>query len=77
MDFDQSLYDDIEELVATLQLAQDEPAYGIAQQVIHEGYDKLSDKQRHVYDSVVIPALDALHQERERNRFDSILSDRS
>lgn len=33
------------------------PAYGVAQQVIHSGYDSLSQKQRILYDSIVIPAL--------------------
>ena len=33
------------------------PAFGIAQQVIHDGYDSLPPKQRTLYDAVVIPAL--------------------
>jgi hypothetical protein len=33
------------------------PAYGVAQQVIHAGYDSLSPKQRTLYDAVVVPAL--------------------
>ncbi|WMT76850.1 hypothetical protein [Bradyrhizobium sp. Ash2021] len=32
-------------------------AYGIAQQVIHTGYDSLNPKQHTLYDAVVIPAL--------------------
>jgi len=67
-DFDQELHDEIEELVGTSQLDRESAAYGIAQQVIQDGYGSLTEKQREVYDSVIVPALEALREERERNR---------
>lgn len=65
---DFGLHDDIEDLVAEGLLENDTAAYGVAQQVIHAGYDALSEKQRYVYDSVITPALKQLYDEREHNR---------
>jgi hypothetical protein len=31
--------------------------YGVAQQVIHDGYESLSPKHRALYDTVIVPAL--------------------
>lgn len=56
-DYDEQLYDAIEDLVAEGELEKGTPAYGVAQQVIHNGYDSLTPKQRTLYDAVVIPAL--------------------
>jgi hypothetical protein len=56
-DYDEQLYDAIEDLLAEGELEKDTPAYGIAQQVIHNGYNSLTPKQRTLYDAVVTPAL--------------------
>lgn len=42
-------------------------AYGIAQQVIHSGYDSLSSKQKFVYDKEVVSTLEARGQEIRMN----------
>ena len=55
IDFD--LHEAIQDLLDEGILEEGTPAYGIAQQVIHTGYDSLSPKQRTLYDAVVIPAL--------------------
>lgn len=34
-------------------LEEGTPAYGIAQQVIHQGYDSLTDKQKYVFDTEI------------------------
>jgi hypothetical protein len=47
--FDFELYDIICELVDDGELEKGTPAYGIAQQVIHQGFDSLSPKQRYIY----------------------------
>ena len=57
-DYDEQLYDAIEDLLAEGELEKGTPAYGIAQQVIHNGYESLTPKQRTLYDAVVIPALE-------------------
>ena len=44
------------------------PAYGVAQQVINQGYDSLSERQRWVYDNQVLPALRTLGEQREAQR---------
>ncbi len=56
-DYDADLYDAIENLLAEGELEKGTPAYGIAQRVIHTGYNSLKPKQRTLYDAVVIPAL--------------------
>jgi hypothetical protein len=55
IDFD--LHEAIQDLLDEGMLEEGTPAYGIAQQVIHTGYDSLSPKQRTLYDAVVVPAL--------------------
>jgi hypothetical protein len=67
-DYDEELYLAIEDLVASLELEKGSPAYGVAQQVIHSGYDSLSQKQRALYDAVVVPALRRQEAENEKNR---------
>jgi FixJ family two-component response regulator len=42
-------------------------AAGIAQQVIHQGYESLSPAQKAVYDRVVLPALGKQAQQNEIN----------
>lgn len=54
-DYDQDLYELIAELVAEGELEEGTPVYGIAQQVVHMGYDSLSSKQKYVYDTHVVP----------------------
>jgi hypothetical protein len=55
IDFD--LHEAIQDLLDEGMLEEGTPAHGIAQQVIHTGYDSLSPKQRTLYDAVVIAAL--------------------
>ena len=50
IDFD--LHEAIQDLLDEGMLEEGTPAYGIAQQVIHTGYDSLSPKQRTLYDAV-------------------------
>jgi len=57
-DYDVDLYEAIEDLIDEVLLEKGTPAYGIAQRVIHNGYDSLTPKQRTLYDAVVIPALE-------------------
>ncbi|MEL7641526.1 MAG: hypothetical protein AAGU21_17975 [Solidesulfovibrio sp.] len=54
---DWDLHYAITDLVDEGYIEDKSPAYGVAQQVIHSGYDSLSQKQRILYDSVVVPAL--------------------
>ena len=52
------LHDKIEDLVAAGLLDRNAPAYRIAQQVIHRGYESLSDQQRAVYDAIIVATLE-------------------
>jgi hypothetical protein len=56
-DYDVELFEAIEDLVAEGELEAGSDPFGVAQQVIHRGYESLSPKQRTLYDAVVIPAL--------------------
>ncbi|MFV3292290.1 hypothetical protein ACNFBR_26615 [Pseudomonas sp. NY11955] len=47
---DWDMNDAIQDLVDEGLLVEGTPGYGIAQQVIHSGYDSLSEKQKHVFD---------------------------
>jgi hypothetical protein len=67
-DYDAELYEAIKDLVDEGLLEIDTTAYGIAQHVIHIGYESLSPRQRSVYDLVVIQALRRRGQEIERLR---------
>jgi hypothetical protein len=49
------LHDQIEDLVAEHALEERMPAYGVAQKVIHGGYDLLSPNQRWVFDTYDAP----------------------
>lgn len=62
---DFELHEAIEMLVEEGYLEEKTPAYGIAQQVIHQGYESLSDKQRWVYNSVVVKALEDYEFDRD------------
>jgi len=55
---DVELHDQIEDLVAAGLLDRTTPAYRIAQQVINNGYESLSDQQRVIYDSVIVATLE-------------------
>ena len=65
-DLDQAIQDLLDENV----LEQKSPAYGIAQQVIHSGYNSLSPKQREIYDLVIIKALKEREKDVENIRID-------
>jgi hypothetical protein len=67
-DYDAELFDAIEDLVAEGELEKATPAFGIAQQVIHRGYDSLSPSQRTIYDAIVIPALERREAELQEIR---------
>lgn len=69
-DIDFGLYDAIEDLLGDGELEAGTPAYGVAQQVIHEGYDSLTPAQQHVYDKYVAPLLE---RRETRIRTDEIL----
>ena len=62
------MYDAIEDAVDAGWLEEDTPAYGVAQKVIYEGYESLSPKQRYVYDTYVVPALEKRAEEVEDQR---------
>jgi len=62
---DFELYDTITDAVDEGYIEEGTPAYGVAQQVIHSGYDSLTDKQKWVYDNQVEPALKRLFEQRE------------
>lgn len=67
-DYDEELYLAVEDLIDSGEIERGEPAYGIAQQVIHSGYESLSPRQRTLYDAVVVPALTRLAEINEVNR---------
>lgn len=54
---DFQLHDAIEDLVDEGLIEDRSKEYGVAQQVIHSGYDSLSIKQRVLYNAVIVPAL--------------------
>ena len=60
---DWQLLEEIEDLIAEGKLEEGTPAYGVAQKVIHEGYDLLSPNQRWVFDTYVVPALERRSKE--------------
>jgi hypothetical protein len=65
---DFNLYEAIQDLVNEAILEKGSPAHGVAQQVVHSGYESLSPKQRILYDAVVKPALEKRGQELEIRR---------
>lgn len=56
-DIDWDLLALIDDLVDSGDLEKGSKEYGIAQQVVHQGYESLSPKQRYVYDKHVAPLL--------------------
>lgn len=65
---DFELYELITDAVDEGYIEEGTPAHGISKQVVDRGYDSLSDKQRWVYDTVVVPALEKLERDREVER---------
>ena len=59
-------YDDIQHLLADGTLKQGTPAYAIARQAIDLGIGSLSNRQRHIYDGIIAPALEGLALEERR-----------
>ncbi len=57
LDIDEDLLLAIDDLVDEGHLQEASPAYGVAQRVVHFGYESLSNKQRFVYDRDVVPML--------------------
>lgn len=62
---DFELHDTISDAVDEGYIEEGTSAFGVAQQVIHSGYDSLTDKQKWVYDNHVEPALKRLFKQRE------------
>jgi hypothetical protein len=65
---DFELHDQIEDLVDEGIIENPSTPYGVAQQVINEGYESLSPRQRWVYDTVIGPALQERAKELEMMR---------
>jgi len=59
-------YDDIQHLLAHGTLKPDTPAYAVARQTISLGIGSLSNRQQHIYDGIIAPALEALAFEERR-----------
>lgn len=65
---DWELNDQIQDLLDQGILVEGTPAYGIAQQVIHDGYDSLSEKQKYVWNTQVWKPLEKRQKELEIQR---------
>ena len=59
-------YDDIQHLLADGTLKQGRIAHAVARQAIDLGLASLSFWQRHIYDGIIAPALEALALEERR-----------
>lgn len=57
-DYDEGFYYEIEDLVDEGILDATSPAYGVAKQVLHQGYESLTPKQKSVYDKIFVPMLE-------------------
>jgi len=53
-------YDDIQHLLADGTLKHDNPAFAVARQAVNLGFGSLSNRQRHIYDTIIAPALAGL-----------------
>jgi hypothetical protein len=62
-DYDEDLYLALQDI----DLEEGSPASGIAMQVVHQGYESLSPKQKYVYDTQVVPLLRQQAEEDEIN----------
>ena len=63
-DIDWDLLELIDDLVGSGDLEEGTKEYGIAQQVVHQGYESLSPKQRYVFDKNVARLLKERAEER-------------
>ena len=52
-DYDEGLYEAVRDLVVAGRLRDPSPAYGIALQVVHQGFGSLSEFQRYIYETQV------------------------
>lgn len=73
-DYDMELYEAIKDLVDQNILVKGTAACGIAQQVIHDGYERLTYAQRVIYNAVVVPAVKRREQQLEAIRHASLAS---
>ena len=73
-DYDVELYDAIKDIVDQDILVKGTAAYGIAQQVIHDGYERLTYAQRVIYNAVVVPALKRRERELQAIRHAGLAS---
>ncbi|HVI91525.1 MAG TPA: hypothetical protein VM659_24730 [Dongiaceae bacterium] len=48
----EALYEAIRSLIADNELDEDSDAYRISMQVVHQGFDSLSERQQHIYERV-------------------------
>ena len=62
------LYEAIKDLVNQCVLVKGTVAYGVAQQVMHDGYERLTYAQRVIFDAVVVPLLKRRKRELEALR---------
>jgi hypothetical protein len=65
---DFELHEAIVDLVDEGYLEEGTPAYGVAQQAIHSGYESLSPKQRYIYDTVMVRGPEKRGDELEARR---------
>jgi hypothetical protein len=56
-DYNEQLYDVMQALLEEGELEKTTPAHGIIQQVIHNGHESLTPRQRTLYDAIITPAL--------------------
>lgn len=73
-DYDVDLYEAIRDCVEAGHLEEKTPAHGIALYVVDFGYEALSPKQKHVYDTVVVPALEAREKDLEQLHMANLLA---
>ena len=57
MDFNEDLQLAYEDLVDEGMIDPDSDEAGVARQVIHQGFESMTDKQRHVYETLYGPVL--------------------
>lgn len=55
-------------------LMEGTPEHGIAQQVLHQGEESMSTKQRFIYDTKIVAAMRAYGNKEERQRIQELLS---
>jgi len=65
---DFELYETVSDAVDEGFIEEGTPEYGIAQQVIHQGYESLTDRQKWVFDHKAWRALKGLQENRDAER---------